>query len=222
MHYNQLSTEEKHSLIKVNEWLKAENQYSEAPKIAMQERNKVKQGEGHEAILATHRSNIEDTTPEHKSHKRHLKKSASKHHKPVLQLDDDPSKSAAGFDSLTISPSAHDASESSISSLLNLHFSWSEPHTSADIHKRPSSIPSTSSMNFSGILDTAIVELLGTVGGKFHTEEEPAVHSVSHDEGQQSAVHDWENKARIASWRARCVSSHDSKDGSEINGVYAF
>ncbi|EKX34620.1 hypothetical protein GUITHDRAFT_147046 [Guillardia theta CCMP2712] len=231
MRYNQLSAEEKHSMIKVHEWLKAEKQYSDAKSNPEQEKTTSQSHEEQddEENLASHRPNIKDTVSEQTKPKRHIKKSDSRRRNPMLHLDETEQQSIAApsFESLTMSPQEHVDSESSLSSLLNFPFSWGSNsfRNSEDKHNMYSADHRASSMDLQGILDSAFVELLGSKTDKLQKEDKSATAEEFHDNKNEkpAMTHDWEDKAIIASWRARCLSSHDTKeDLTTGHNVYVF
>ncbi|EKX40653.1 hypothetical protein GUITHDRAFT_142532 [Guillardia theta CCMP2712] len=193
MHNNYyLSPEEHNSVIKVSEWLESEKRYLHAQSVIPDKR---------------------------------AKPSADRHH----HLDKGANSSAESkTDTLTISPREHAGSEAALSSLLNFHFSWSEKPKAETGHLRKHTPEHNEpSIDFTGIWDAAFEELLGTARSKADSEDQPAAQGELHsksDEGSSTsaALHEWESRAMMASWRARSMSSQEVKDDSKITMVYMF
>ena len=201
-----LSPEEHNSVIKVSEWLESEKRYLHSQRVIPQKRANEK-----------HESEVKEIA------RRGPQPSADRNQKGFFHRDKEANSSAESkVDTLTISPREHADSESALSSLLNFHFSWSEKPKAETGHLRKHTPEhNESSIDFTGILDAAFEELLGTARSKVDTEDKQTSKS---DEGSSTsaALHEWESRAMMASWRARSMSFQEVKDDSKITMVYMF
>eukprot|EP00960_Hanusia_phi_P050348 760164-Hanusia_phi.AAC.3 len=229
MHHFAVSEEEENSIVKVNEWFRAEEEYIHAQNIAEQQRSKsnlITRLFGAEN-LTTHGLNKDVTNPKKLNSPRFIAKSrALRHVSPMhgkVQSGSEPK-----FDCLAIKESEHAASESALSTLLNLHLSWTDKPNHHD--NQDSEGQSSSSMDFSRVIDAAFEELLSVVGQKKQSadqnplaqEEAPLGSHEGGDSSELAGKHDWESKAMVASRRARCMTSQDGRGEVVIPLVYMF